>query len=105
MIGVTSGAEGVWLIRGTLPYDCIDDAFGATEPITIGVNAPTPADLGPFVSIGWLADRFDVPLVMRNVPAADAALLHADECSGERGTTTPGGTTYRDAHHQRAPNP
>ena len=72
VIGVTSGAEGVWLIRGTLPYDCIDDAFGATEPLTIGVNAPTPADLGPFVSIGWLADRFDVPLVMRNVPAAGA---------------------------------
>ena len=71
MIGVTSGAEGVWLIRGTLPYDCIDDAFGATQPeLTLALSAPTPEDLGPNVSIGWLADRFNIPLTMRNVPRA-----------------------------------
>ena len=73
MIGVTSSAVGVWLIRGTLPYDCIDDSFGATQPeLTIGLDASTPEDLGHNVSIGWLADRFDVPLRMQNVPGARA---------------------------------
>ena len=74
MIGVTSGGEGAWFIRGTLPYDCIDDAFGATAPVlTVGWSAPTPADLSSNVSIGWLADRFNVPLEIRNVAAAGSA--------------------------------
>ena len=72
MIGITSGAEAVWLIRGTLPYDCIDDAFGATQPeLTIGLNVSTPEELGPYVSIGWLADKFNVPLRIRNLPAVE----------------------------------
>lgn len=72
MIGITSGAEAVWLIRGTLPYDCIDDAFGATQPeLTIGLNVSAPEELGPHVSIGWLADKFNVPLRIRNLPAAE----------------------------------
>ena len=74
MIGVTSGGEGAWFIRGTLPYDCIDSAFGATEPVlTVGWSAPTPADLSSNVSIGWLADEFNVPLEIRNVSAAGSA--------------------------------
>ncbi|MDE2836179.1 MAG: hypothetical protein OXL97_01530 [Chloroflexota bacterium] len=73
MLGVTSGAEGVWLIRGTLPYDCIDDAFGAIQPeLTVGLSALTPEELGHSVSIGWLADRFNVPLEMRNFPGVGA---------------------------------
>ena len=72
MIGVTSGAEGGWLIRGTLPYDCIDDAFGAAEPVTFAVSVSTPTDLGTYASIGWLADKFRVPLEMLNYPAVGA---------------------------------
>ena len=74
MIGITSGKEGAWLIRGNLRYDCIDDAFGATEPVlTVGWSSPTPADLSANVSVGWLADKFNVPLQIRNVSAAGSA--------------------------------
>ncbi len=74
MIGITSGKEGAWFIRGTLPYDCIDDAFGATDPVlTVGWSSPTPADLSANVSVGWLADKFNVPLEIRNVSAAGSA--------------------------------
>ncbi len=74
MIGVTSGKEGLWVIRGTLPYDCIDSAFGSTDPVlTVGTSAPTPADLASYVAVGWLADRLNVPLEIRNVSAAGSA--------------------------------
>ena len=74
MIGVTSGKDQFWMIRGNLPYGCIDTAFGATSPVlTIGTAAPTPADLGSTVSIPWLADNFNIPLEIRNVSAAGSA--------------------------------
>ena len=74
MIGITSGKEGLWVIRGTMPYDCIDSAFGATDPVlTVGTSAPTPADLAQYVAVGWLADRFNVPLQIRNLSAAGSA--------------------------------
>ncbi|MYA49891.1 MAG: hypothetical protein F4Y25_03990 [Chloroflexi bacterium] len=74
MIGVTSGKEGLWVIRGTLPYDCIDSAFGSTDPVlTVGTSAPTPADLGSMVAVGWLADKLNVPFEIRNVSAAGSA--------------------------------
>ncbi len=74
MIGVTSGKDQFWMIRGNLPYGCIDSAFNATDPVlTIGTAAPTPADLGSIVSIPWLADRFNIPLEIRNVAAAGSA--------------------------------
>ena len=74
MIGVTSGKDQFWMIRGNLPYGCIDSAFGATDPVlTIGVSAPTPADLGSTASIPWLADEFNVPLEIKNVSAAGSA--------------------------------
>ena len=74
MIGITSGGEGVWLIRGTVPYDCVDSAFDSTEPkVTVGISAPTPADLGANVAIGWLANEYNVPLEIRNVSAAGSA--------------------------------
>ncbi len=74
MIGVTSGKDQFWMIRGTLPYDCMDSAFDATGPVlTLGTAAPTPADLGSTVSIPWLADHFNVPLEIRNVAADGSA--------------------------------
>ena len=74
MIGVTSGKEGLWVIRGTVPYDCIDSAFGSTDPVlTVGTSAPTPADLGSMVAVGWLADKLNVPFEIRNVSAAGSA--------------------------------
>lgn len=74
MIGVTSGGEGAWVIRGTLPYDCMDSAFDSTGPnLTVGISAPTPADLSSNVSIGWLANKFNLPLEIRNVSAAGSA--------------------------------
>ena len=58
MIGVVSGREEAWFIRGTLPYNCIDDAFGASHPdLTIAANARTPADRAL-----WLAMRPDIAM-------------------------------------------
>jgi len=74
MIGITSGKDQFWMIRGNLPYGCMDSAFDATGPVlTIGTAAPTPADLGSTVSIPWLADEFNIPLEIRNVSAAGSA--------------------------------
>jgi hypothetical protein len=74
MIGVTSGKDQFWMIRGTLPYDCVDTAFNATSPVlTIGSSVPTPADLGSLVSIPWFADHYNIPLEIRNVAAAGSA--------------------------------
>ena len=74
MIGVTSGGEGAWVIRGTLPYDCMDTAFDSPGPaLTVGISAPTPADLSSNVSIGWLALKYNIPLEIRNVSAAGSA--------------------------------
>ena len=74
MIGVTSGGEGAWVIRGTMPYDCVDSAFDSPSPaITVGISAPTPADLSSNVAIGWFSDKFNIPLEIRNVAAAGSA--------------------------------
>lgn len=73
MIGVTSGQEGLWVIRGTMGYDCLDSAFGGTEVLTVGTSAPTPADLGSYGVLGWLADEFNLPLEIANVAAAGSA--------------------------------
>ena len=74
MIGVTSGKDQFWMIRGNLPYDCVDSAFNATGPVlTIGSSVPTPADLGSLVSIPWFADHYNIPLEIRNVAAAGSA--------------------------------
>ncbi len=74
MIGVTSGKDQFWMIRGNLPYGCIDTAFDATDPVlTIGSSVPTPADLGSLVSLPWLADKFNIPLEIKNVAAAGSA--------------------------------
>ncbi len=74
MIGVTSGKDQFWMIRGNLPYGCIDTAFNATEPVlTVGSSVPTPADLGSLVSLPWLADKFNIPLEIKNVAAAGSA--------------------------------
>lgn len=74
MIGVTSGREEAWFIRGTLSYNCIEDAFGAPHPdLTIAVDARTPADLGSNVAVGWLADKLNVPLRMRRSSVAATA--------------------------------
>ena len=74
MIGVTSGGEGAWVIRGTLPYDCMETAFDSPGPaLTVGISAPTPADLSSNVSIGWLALKYNIPLEIRNVSAAGSA--------------------------------
>ena len=73
MIGVTSGREGLWVRRHDLTesYDCMDSAFGASGPVlSMGTAAPTPADLGADVILGYLADEFNLPLEIKNVSAA-----------------------------------
>ena len=73
MIGVTSGREGLWVRRHDLTeaYDCMDSAFGSSGPIlSMGTAAPTPADLGADVILGYLADEFNLPLEIKNVSAA-----------------------------------
>ncbi len=73
MLGVTSGREEAWFIRGTLSYDCIADAFGAGFPgLTIAVDARTHADLGSNVAVGWLADELNIPLRMKRLRLAAA---------------------------------
>ncbi len=73
MIGITSGQEGVWVTRDYVPYDCFEDAWGGDYALTIGTSAPTPADLGATASTGWIADKFNVPLEIRNLAAAGSA--------------------------------
>ena len=74
MIGITSGKEGLWVIRGTMPYDCFESAWNSPGPtLTIATSVPTPADLGSDVVIGWLADLFNVPVEIRNLAAAGSA--------------------------------
>ena len=74
MIGITSGKEGLWVIRGTLPYDCFESAWNSPGPtLTIATSVPTPADLGSDVVLGWLANLFNVPLEIRNLAAAGSA--------------------------------
>lgn len=79
MIGATSGKEDAWFTRGTLPYDCIDDAFGAPQPfLTIAAGVRTPADLGPNVAVGWLVDTLNIPLQIRarqNVSTAEQYVM------------------------------
>ena len=74
MIGVTSGKDQFWMIRGDLPYGCIDTAFDATDPVlTIGSSVPTAADLGSLVQLTYLAGEFNLPLEIKNVAAAGSA--------------------------------
>ena len=73
MIGITSGQEGVWITRDFVPYDCFKDAWDGDYTVTIGTSAPTPADLGATVATGWIADKFNVPLEIRNLAAAGSA--------------------------------
>ncbi len=73
MIGVTSGKEGVWTTRDYVPYDCFDSAWNGDYVVTIGTSAPTPADLGATTSTGWISDKFNVPLEIRNLAAAGSA--------------------------------
>ena len=76
MIGVTSGREGLWIRHHDLTesYDCMDTAFGASGPLlSMATAAPTPADLGADVVLGWLADEFNLPLEIKNLSAAGSA--------------------------------
>jgi hypothetical protein len=73
MIGVTSGKEGVWTVRDYVPYDCFMDAWDGDYTLTIGTSAPTPADLGATTPVGWIANKFNVPLEIRNLAAAGSA--------------------------------
>ncbi len=73
MIGITSGKEGLWATRDYVPYDCFEDSWGGDYVITVGTSAPTPADLGSYVAMGWISDKFNVPLEIRNLAAAGSA--------------------------------
>ena len=74
MIGVTSGKEGVWTTRDYVPYECFEDSWDGDYTITVGTSAPTPADIGGHsLAAGWLADKFNVPLEIRNLAAAGSA--------------------------------
>ena len=74
MIGVTSGKDAIWLIKGDMPYTCGPDAHGSTGPkLVIGTSAPTPADLGSQIAPAWYADTFNIPLQIRNLAAAGSA--------------------------------
>jgi len=73
MVGITSGKEGVWVTRDYVPYDCFDSSWGGDYTLTIGTSAPTPADIGSVTSVGWIADKFNVPLEIRNLSAAGSA--------------------------------
>jgi hypothetical protein len=74
MIGVTSGKDAVWLIKGDMPYTCGPDAYGSTGPkLVLGTSAPTPADLGSQIAPAWYADTFGIPLQIRNLASAGSA--------------------------------
>ena len=74
VIGVTSGKDAIWMIRGTMPYNCGPDAFGSTGPKLItGTSAPTPSELGSSIAYAWFADLKGIPLQIRNLAAAGSA--------------------------------
>ena len=74
MIGVTSGKDAIWMIRGTMPYTCAPDAYGSAGPkLVMGTSAPTPSDLGSQIAPAWFADQFSIPLQIRNLAAAGSA--------------------------------
>lgn len=74
MLGVTSGKDAIWMIRGTMPYNCGPDAFNSTGPrLVLGTSAPTPADVGSQMAPAWVADQFNMPLQIRNLAAAGSA--------------------------------
>ena len=74
MIGVTSGKDAIWMIRGTMPYTCGQDAHGSSGPkLILGTSAPTPADLGSQIAPAWYADQFRIPLQIRNLASAGSA--------------------------------
>ena len=74
MIGVTSGKDAIWMIRGTMPYDCGPSAHNSTgERLVLGTSAPTPADIGSQMAPAWYADQFNIPLQIRNLAAAGSA--------------------------------
>ena len=83
MIGVTSGGEGAWFVRGTLLYGCIDSAFDSPGPIlTVGWNAPTvpaPAHLGSMKAIGWLVDKMNIPFEIRKDSSEQYLMLERGE--------------------------
>ena len=75
MIGVTSGKDAIWMVRGTMPYTCGPDAFNLPngEKMVFGTSAPTPADLGSQIAPAWVALEFDMPIEIKNVAAAGSA--------------------------------
>jgi hypothetical protein len=75
MIGVTSGKTSVWIIRGTMGYECGEDAFNKPngEELIFGTSAPTPADVGAYAAPAFLALEFDMPISIKNVAAAGSA--------------------------------
>jgi hypothetical protein len=87
MIGVTSGKDAVWLVRGTVPYDCAHDAFNQPngEKMTFGTSAPTPTDIGSQMAPAWLAMIRNMPIEIKNVAAAGSAEQYL---MMERGDTT-----------------
>ena len=87
MIGVTSGKTAVWLVRGTVPYTCAEDAFNKPngEKMVFGTSAPTPADIGSQMAPAWFASEMGMPIVIKNVAAAGSAEQYL---MMERGDTT-----------------
>jgi len=74
MIAVTSGKDAIWMIRGTLPYECGPSAYGSAGPdLILGTSAPSPADLGSLMAPAWYADTYNIPLKIRNLAAAGSA--------------------------------
>ena len=73
MIGITSGREGLWMTRDYVPYDCFESAWNGHYTVTVGAAAPSPDNLGLQAATGWIADKFNVPLAIRNLPAAGYA--------------------------------
>ena len=87
MIGVTSGKDAVWLVRGTVPYGCAEDAFNQPngEAMVFGTSAPTPADIGSQMAPAWFASEMGIPIIIKNVAAAGSAEQYL---MMERGDTT-----------------
>ncbi len=87
MIGVTSGKDAVWLVRGTVPYECGPDAFDQPngEKMIFGTSAPTPADIGSQLAPAYMALKRNMPIEIKNVAAAGSAEQYL---MMERGDTT-----------------
>jgi tripartite-type tricarboxylate transporter receptor subunit TctC len=72
-----SACDSMFVVRGDLPYDTIEEASGGSEPLITITSAPTPADVEPVdVATMLVAEYLDLPLQIKRVAESGTAELN-----------------------------